>query len=204
MLFIAKPMKPTTSAKAISLDRMVSAMDKVRERLITTCRALDRAQIPYAVVGGNAVALWVSTVDEGAVRNTRDVDVMIRRSDFDQVQEILEREGFTYRHVAGIDVFLDSPDSSVRNGVHIVFAGEMVRQGELSENLSIDDRVSTGAFSVLDLTSLVRIKLTAFRDKDRTHIRDLIEVGLVDVTWLPRLPDALAARLKSILDNPFG
>ena len=59
-------------------------------------------------------------------------------------------------------------------------------------------------FRVLSLEPLVRIKLTAFRDKDRVHIRDMIGVGLVDATWLTRLPEALATRLKSILDTPEG
>ncbi len=48
------------------------------------------------------------------------------------------------------------------------------------------------------------MKLTSFRDKDRTHLRDLIEIGLVDATWPNRLPNELAARLQSILDHPEG
>jgi hypothetical protein len=44
----------------------------------------------------------------------------------------------------------------------------------------------------------------AFRDKDRTHIRGLIEVGLLDASWLGKLPPELAARLKTILDDPHG
>ena len=48
------------------------------------------------------------------------------------------------------------------------------------------------------------MKLTSFRDKDRTHIRDMIEVGLVDESWLPRLPAPLSDRLKDLLDNPEG
>jgi hypothetical protein len=54
---------------------------KVRERLLRATVALNQAGIPYAVVGGNAVASWAATVDEGAVRNTRDVDLLVRRSD---------------------------------------------------------------------------------------------------------------------------
>lgn len=46
------------------------------------------------------------------------------------------------------------------------------------------------------------MKLTSYRDKDRMHLRDLIEVGLVDTSWIARLPAALAARLQSLLDNP--
>jgi hypothetical protein len=42
----------------ISLDRMVRAVEKVRERLLRATSALERAGIAYAVAGGNAVAAW--------------------------------------------------------------------------------------------------------------------------------------------------
>jgi hypothetical protein len=51
---------------------------------------------------------------------------------------------------------------------------------------------------------LLRIKLTAFRDKDRTHLRDLIDIGLVDATWLAKLPSVIADRLRQLLENPEG
>jgi hypothetical protein len=57
---------------------------------------------------------------------------------------------------------------------------------------------------VLDLQSLVRIKLTAWRNKDRIHLRDVIEVGLIDSTWPARFPGELGGRLQSILDMPNG
>jgi hypothetical protein len=40
------------------------------------------------------------------------------------------------------------------------------------------------------------------RDKDRTHVRDLIAVGLIDRSWLTALPPILAERLEGILDTP--
>ena len=46
------------------------------------------------------------------------------------------------------------------------------------------------------------MKLASFRDKDRMHLRDLINVNLVDDSWLSRLPPALRLRLKELLDNP--
>jgi hypothetical protein len=58
-----------------SLDRMVRAVEKVRQRLLRATAALERAGVPYAVAGGNAVAAWVTRVDESAVRNTRNVDI---------------------------------------------------------------------------------------------------------------------------------
>jgi hypothetical protein len=48
---------------------------------------------------------------------------------------------------------------------------------------------------------LVRMKLTSFRDKDRMHLRDLLEVGLKG-SFSARLPAPLAARLRELLDTP--
>src|SRR5438309_935921 len=124
----------SVAALPFSLDRMVRAVEKVRERLLRAAAALEAAAIPYAVAGGNAVAAWVARVDEAAVRNTRDVDILVRRADLPAVRRALESVGFVYWHVAALDVFLDGPDASVRDAVHIVFAEEMVREGEPMPN----------------------------------------------------------------------
>jgi len=187
-----------------SLERVVSAVEKVRQRLLKTAAALKAAGVPYAVVGGNAVALWVSRVDEAAVRNTRDVDILIRREDLEAARAALESVGFVHRHVAGMEVFLDSPDAKPRDAVHIVFANEKVRPPEPLANPDVTESEQTDQFCVLALEALVRIKLTAFRDKDRTHLRDLIEIGLVGADWLTRLPPVLADRLRLLLETPEG
>ena len=106
------------------LDRMVRAVEKVRERLQRAARALEDAKIPYAVIGGNAVANWVARVDEAAVRNTQDVDILLRRSDLEAAKSAFSKAGFVFRHVKGIDMFLDGPDAKARDAVHIIFAGE--------------------------------------------------------------------------------
>src|SRR5438093_9499869 len=76
------------------LDRMERAVAKVRERLLRATAALNKAGVLYAVVGGNAVASWVATIDEGAIRNTRDVDILVRRSDLPALTAALEQTGF--------------------------------------------------------------------------------------------------------------
>jgi hypothetical protein len=106
--------------------------------------------------------------------------------------------------VAGVDLFLDGPDASPRDAVHVVFAGEKVRADYLLPAADVTESETGGAFRVLSLEALVRMKLTSNRDKDRTHIRDLIEVGLIDTTWPERFPPELAARLQHILDTPDG
>jgi hypothetical protein len=73
---------------------------------------------------------------------------------------------------------------------------------ELSPDVSQIARLNQ--LRIVELEPLVRMKLTAFRDKDRVHLRDLLEVGLVDVHWLERLPAQLADRLKILLDSPEG
>jgi hypothetical protein len=193
-----------STSGAISLDRMVRAVEKVRERLLRATTALHGAGVLYAVAGGNAVAAWVSTVDEAAVRNTRDVDILVRREDLPKIRAVLEAEGFTYRHVAGMDVFLDAPEGSARDAVHLVFAGEYVRAGEPAPNPDLVTAESAEGFRVLPLRDLVTIKLTAFRDKDRTHLRDMLEVGLIDGSWVAGLPSELGARLQALIDDPNG
>ena len=187
-----------------SLERMVSAVEKVRERLLRATAALEHAGIAYAVVDGNAIAAWVTRVDEAAVRNTRDVDILLRRADLETAKEALEAVGFVYRRTAGLDMFLDGPQSSVRDAVHIVFAGEMVREGEFAPNPDVVESEEADHFRILNLEALVRVKLTAFRDKDRTHLRDLLDVGLIDAHWVSRFPVELAARLQLLLDTPEG
>jgi hypothetical protein len=48
------------------------------------------------------------------------------------------------------------------------------------------------------------LEITAHRDKDRTHLRDLLDVGLIDQTWCARYPAELARRLQSLIDTPRG
>src|SRR5881275_2407823 len=91
------------------LDRMERAVAKVRERLLRATAALNQAGIPYAVVGGNAVASWVATVDEGAVRNTRDVDLLVRRSDLPAVTAALEQVGFVADELLDVVMFREGP-----------------------------------------------------------------------------------------------
>jgi hypothetical protein len=184
------------------LDRMERAVAKVRERLLRAAKALDQAGIPYAVAGGNAVASWVATVDEGAVRNTRDVDLLVRRSDLAAITGALERVGFVHGKLLDVVMFRDGEEGKPSEAIHLLFAGEKTRADHLLPAPEIQTIQDPDNFRVLTLQSLVLMKLMSNRDKDRTHIRDLVGVGLVDSSWLPTLPPELAERLKQILDTP--
>ena len=184
--------------------RMERAVEKIQERLEKTARTLEQAGIPYAIIGGNAVRAWVAQADEAAVRTTRDVDILLRRSDWPAAKVAMESAGFVYRHARGIDMFLDGPDAKARDAVHVLFAGEKVFPDDLVAAPDVTESENIQAHRTLTLEALVRMKLNSFRDKDRMHVRDMIDVELVDESWCARFPPELAVRLKEILDNPNG
>ena len=183
---------------------MIRAAEKVHERLMRATANLEAAEIPYAVAGGNAVAAWVSRVDEAAVRNTQDVDILIRREDLERIKEALGAAGFVHRHTKSVDMFLDGSDAKFRDAVHIVFAGEKVRPECVATTPSVDESKAHNGYRVLRLEALVRMMLARFNSEDAMLIRDLIDVGLVDGSWVDRLSPELSARLKELLDTSGG
>ena len=187
-----------------SWDRMIAAVEAVKERMLRAAGALERAGIPYAVAGGNAVAAWVSRVDQAAVRNTQDVDILIRRADFLAVKAALEGVGFQHRHVASIDCFLDAGSQKVRDAVHVLYAAEKVRPEYPLPSPDVDPTDEAGGYRVISFEGLLQMKFNSFRLKDRVHLLDMIEVGLLDATWLPKLIPEHAAKLQELLDNPDG
>ncbi len=138
------------------------------------------------------------------MRFTQDVDILLRRNEFDAARKALESANFIHRHSAGLDIFLDGATGKARDAVHIFFANEKVRESEPISNPDVSASERGDEYRVLSLLPLVQIKLTAFRDKDRMHLRDMIDVGLVDQTWTNQLPPELALKLQSLLDTPGG
>ncbi len=187
-----------------TLERMVRAVEKVRERLLRATAALEKAHVPYAVSGGNAVAAWVAQVDEAAVRNTPDVDLLLRRADLNAAKVALLSVGFVRRHADGIEMFLDGPGAKARDAVHIIMAKEKVRPDYLLPAPDVSDSEAEGTYRVLSLEALVRMKLTSFRDKDRVHLQDMASVGLIDGSWVSRFSGELGGRLQQLLDTPEG
>lgn len=184
------------------LERMERAVAKVRERLLRATAALNQAGVPYAVAGGNAVASWVATVDEGAVRNTRDIDLLVRRSDLPAIAAALEQAGFVRGELLDVVLFRDGEEGKPSEAVHLLFTGEKTRPDHVLPAPDIETTLDPANFRVIRLDSLVLMKLMSNRRKDQVHVQDLIGVGLIDSSWLAKLPPPLASRLKEILDTP--
>src|SRR2546427_8896466 len=142
---------PVAHYSNVSWERMSNAVEKVRQRLLRAAATLEKAGVPYALIGGNAVAAWVSRVDEEAVRNTRDVDIRLRRQDLDAATTALQTVGFIRRHVAGVEMFLDGPNAKARDAIHVVLALEKIRPDNLWPAPDVSESESTPTFRLISL-----------------------------------------------------
>ena len=184
--------------------RIERAVEIVKERLRRVTKALNEAEVPYAVIGGNAVQHWVAQVDESVVRNTRDVDIILNEGDLDRAIVALEQVGFIYRRATSVSMFLDGPKAKARDAVHVLFAGKKVREEYPEPVPHIDEYELIEGARTLPLEALVRMKLTSFRREDQVHILDMISIDMIDETWLPRFSPELRQRLQELLDDPDG
>ncbi len=81
---------------------------------------------------------------------------------------------------------------------------EKVRAAYVAPAPEVMESESGAGFRVLSREALVRMKSTSFRTKDQMHLRDLLDVRLIDASRCQRLQPELATRLQAILDTPEG
>lgn len=163
---------------------------------------LGAANIPYEVVGGLAVLIHVEEADSSQSMLTRDIDILIRRTDLERVVAVAESHGFRFRHAAGLDMLLYG-DKAV-NAVHLLFSGEKVRPIQTTPNPALAPERKTlkgEAVWVIKVAELVVMKLSANRDKDRVHIRALDAAGLITLEIERGLPESLRAILQQVRET---
>ena len=160
--------------------------------------------IPYELIGGLAVLVHVEEANPEHTTLTRDVDLMIRREDLERVKEAAAREGFRFRHTAGVDMLLYGDTNSARNAVHLIFSMEKVRPNQAVPNPSIAPEkklIQGGEVMVIPVADLVLMKLSSFRDKDRVHVRSMDAAGLITPEVENRLAPELVTRLQHIRET---
>lgn len=183
-------------------ERYFMALDSVARCLEQVVGAFENAQVDHALVGGQAVALWVATKDPAAVRTTKDVDILLRREDLPKARAAALGVDLDYFEVLGVGMFLDRSDPNPRKGVHILWSGEKVRPEYPLPSPTVDGRVTLEPGKhVVALMDLVIMKLMSYRDQDRVHLRDMIDVGLIAREALAALPLELASRLDFLLTD---
>src|SRR5947199_10262120 len=91
---------------ALSYRAFIMAMEQVERRLRKVTAALDAAGIRYAVIGGNAVALWVAKADPAATRTTKDVDLLVERGDLDRIRSAMAKLGVEFHDLRRMVLFV--------------------------------------------------------------------------------------------------
>jgi hypothetical protein len=129
---------------------------------------------------------------------------MVRRSDLERIKEAAARNGFRFRHAAGVDMLLYGSTESAKNAVHLIFSGEKVRPNQATPNPPIHPEkkvIHGGEVLVIPVADLVRMKLSSYRDKDRVHIRSMDAAGLITREVEKGLPDELHSRLQHVRET---
>jgi hypothetical protein len=124
---------------------------------------------------------------------------MIARSDLERVKAIAAEHGFRFRHAAGMDMLLYEDTDSAKKAVRLFFSGEKVRPDQATPNPGIDPVKKTilgRTVFVIPVSELLRMKLSAWRDKDRVHVRGMDAAGLITPEVEKALTECLLTRLQ--------
>ena len=148
--------------------------------------AFAAAGLEYRVIGGLAVYLYVEEAAPDAGRLTRDIDIAVRREDLEGIARAVEPFGMQHRHVAGVDMLVQTDAPSARRAVHMRPAP------------AIGPCRTLHGVRLVPLADLVRMKLTSFRSKDETHLKDLDEAGLITPDVEAGLSETLRSRLVQV------
>ena len=160
--------------------------------------AFAAAGLEYRVVGGLATYMYVEEAAPDAGRLTKDIDILVRRTDVQQIRKAVEPYGLKYRHVAGTDMLVQVGEPSARRAVHLVFSGEKVRPEYVEPAPEMSRARNLKGIRLVPLADLIVMKLTSFRLKDQTHLKDLDEAGVITPDIVDTLNPVLLERLMFV------
>lgn len=143
------------------------------EELEKLLASLEAAQLPYALAGGLALAVW------GVPRATKDIDLLVRSEDLDLVRSVARAVGF------GLEAkplrFRDGMElrrmTKVEGGRHLVLDLILVDENSRS---AWESRVRVEAFDgplwVVSRDGLIDMKTRAARPQDMADVEKLMEL----------------------------
>lgn len=164
-----------------AIDMFFQGKSPVHKTLGRLLKRLNKAGIPYAVVGGMAVYA------HGYERTTDDVDVLMTGEGLEEF-----RRRFVPKHYEQVEGrsrrFTDKQNQVT---VDILVTGHHPGFGPPTGPITFPDpsTVSQELDSVryIDLATLIQLKLAAQRHQDFADVVNLIGANLLDESFLPRL-----------------
>ena len=116
----------------------------------------------------------------------------------DKIARAVQPFGLEYRHVASVDMLVPVGDPSARRAVHLIFTGEKVRPDYVEPVPAMGPAQHLQGIRVVPLADLVRMKLTSYRLRDQTYLKDMDEVGLITPEIESSLSPILRDRLAQV------
>lgn len=165
------------------------------ERIVS---ALRDAGVPFEVVGGVAVNAHILALHRSRSFVTRDIDLLLHRSDLDRAAEAAKSLGYHAKKMMG-GYTLIRPEQDLAEAVHLLFVGEKSKSTQPFPHPELhpeEKRLFGIAIPVAPVRDLVHMKLNSLRPKDLIHLETLDDVGLITPALERELPSALHQRLK--------
>ena len=177
-----KPLDFSERLKEIS--RFFAGKDEVHKTLQRVVKRLEKAGIPYAIVGGMAV------IAHRYVRTTGDVDILLTADGFAEFKRLLFPKHYELQ--AGRKRRFKDRTNGVT--IDILVTGSFPGSGKPGP-IAFPDPSSASEvvhnIRVLRLTTLVELKLAAHRHRDFGDVVELIRFNDLDETFADRLHASL-------------
>jgi hypothetical protein len=141
--------------------------------LMAVTGALDADAIPYALVGGLAVAVW------GAPRATKDIDLLVQPVDVERAKAAVGRCGFTLpaEPMQFSDGMVVHRVSKVHDGalmtVDLLLVNDTLRRHFDAREARL---VEEGRLWVIGREGLIAMKISAGRPQDQADVVKLTEL----------------------------
>jgi hypothetical protein len=146
----------------------------------TVCSALDKAEIPYAIVGGHAVAL------HGAIRGTVDVDVVIEWSlkNLRDMENVFKQMGLVSLLPINAETLFHFKEEYIQNRNLIAWnfydPSNPLNQVDVIINYDLKSardtktiKTALGAIRILSLADLIEMKQASGRPQDLEDVKAL-------------------------------
>jgi hypothetical protein len=160
-------------------------------------RRLEEENIPYALVGGMALAA------HGFVRMTQDVDLLMTREGLQTFKEKFEGRGYVLAFSGAQKTFRDT-ETQVR--IEILITGDYPGDGKPKPVAFPDPAVvftERGGMRVIPIETLIELKLASgisasHRLRDLADVQDLITTLKLPIEFVDRLDSSVQETFRNL------
>jgi hypothetical protein len=176
------------------VDRFFQERDDVHKTLRRVIRRLEKAKIPYALMGGMAVFF------QGHRRQTNDVDILLSQKGLDHFQKLYVPKNYTT--IPGRNRrFVDRVNNVT---IDFLITGRFPGSGKpgpiaFPDPKAVQKRIQN--LKVINLPTLIQLKLAARRYQDFADVVSLIRVRNLDETFLSQLHPSVQGDFLECLEE---